>query len=123
MNKPIDGAGFDVAGPISESAHTRPAFVERAFPVTVRSVVARNFHFRHVGHNAGEHRVPRTAVIAVKKDQRVIAQPFVVERGHDAADLIVEAGDHARIDTARWIFNVGIAINIPSAPDTVCAEH
>ena len=91
------------------SAQTRvAAFVERALALAIRAVVAGERHLRHVGHDAGELRAARAAVVAVKDDERVLAHLLLVQRGDDAADLVIKAGDHGGISAARGVFDVAI---------------
>ncbi len=101
-----------MAGPIRESAYTRRAFVERAFALAIRAVVARDLDLRHVGHLPGEHRAERAAVVAVEEDECVIAESLLVERGHHAADFVVQARDHAGIGAAGGVGDVRVAIDV-----------
>ena len=112
VDQAVHGLGLDVAGPVGESADARRALEERAFAVTIGAVVARDLHLRHVGHDAREHRVLRAAVVAVEKDERVVADPLLVERGDDTADLVVEARDHAGVGAARGVLDVRIAVDV-----------
>ena len=61
---------------------------------------------------AGEHGVARAAVVAVEKNERVVAQSFLVERGDDAADLVIEARDHAGVSAARGVGDVRVAVDV-----------
>ena len=99
-------------GQLAQRADARSAFVERAFAVAIRAVVAGELDLGHVGHDAGEHRVPRAAVVAVENDERVVAHPLLVERGDDAADLVVKAGDHAGVSAARGVVDVRVAVDV-----------
>ena len=108
VNEAVHGLGLDVAGPVGQRADAGCAFVERALALAIRAVVAGERHLRHVGHDAGELRAARAAVVAVKEDERVLAHLLLVERGDDAADLVIKAGDHAGISAARGVFDVAI---------------
>ena len=99
-------------GQLAQRADARAAFEERAFAVAIGAVVARELDLRHVGHDAGEHGVARAAVVAVEDDERVVAHALLVERGDDAADLVVEAGDHAGISAARGVLDVLVAVDV-----------
>ena len=109
-------------GQLAKRAHARRALEERAFAFAIRAVVARDFDLRHVGHDAGKHRVARAAVVAVEKNERVVAHSLLVERGDDPADFVVQAGDHAGIGPAGRIGDVRVAVDVfLAAPDKACA--
>ena len=51
-------------------------------------------------------------------DDRVVAHALLLERGHDAADLIVQPADHRRIGAALLVLDRWIAVDAgPAAPD------
>ena len=74
---------------------------------------------------AREHRAARPAVVAAEDDQRVLAQPALLQRGDDPPDLVVERRDHRRVGAARRVLDRGrvAVLVLPSAPGTARAAR
>src|SRR5437773_5495522 len=102
---------LDVPRPVGAGTDAATSLKERAFAVAVRAVIARQPGLGHVGHLTGEHGIAGAAVVAVENDERVVAKSFLVERGDDAANLVVEARDHAGIGAARGVGYVWVTVN------------
>ena len=60
----------------------------------------------------GEERIRRAAVVAREEDDRVVAQPLLFECGDNAADLLVERRDHARVGPPLLILDRGVTVAV-----------
>src|SRR5271157_1437677 len=123
MNRLVHHGGLEFSGPVGEGGHADATFVQTAlaaaqFTVKSRSlgrlinaaflVLALFFALRTASEQAGG----RAAVVAREEDERVVADALLIERGNDAAHLVVEAGDHGAIGAALLILDVGVAIQV-----------
>jgi hypothetical protein len=70
------------------------------------------FPFRLALGAAGEQAAEGAAVVAGKDDQRLVPQLLFLQRGHDAADLVVQGGDHGRIGAPLLIFDRFVAVEV-----------
>ena len=111
VHHPLDGgAGFDVSGPVGKCDDPRSTFIQRSFAFAIWSVVTGDDDFGHVGDCPREHGVARAAVVSLEDDEGIVAQPFLVERFHYAADLVVHGRDGAGVGSAAGVGDVLVLV-------------
>ena len=118
----VDDGRLELARPVDERRNPDATLVERALARAETAVGRRRLLAE--AHAAallavllgagtrGEQRVGRAAVVAREEDDRVLAQPFLLERGDDAADLIVQRRDHAGIGPPLLILDRGVTVAV-----------
>jgi len=103
-----DDRRLQVPGPVGECRDTNAAFVKAALAAAQRRV--RRGSLRALLNPAlllaplfvafrslGEQTAGRATIVAGKDDERVVAQMLLFQLGHDAADFMIQRGDHAVI--------------------------
>src|SRR5262249_2087913 len=108
----VHGLGLDMAGPVGQGGDAAATFKEHSLAFTIRAIVRGQIDLGYVRHYAGEHGATSAAVVAVKDDQGVFANPFFVERVHDAGDFVIQAAHHARIGVPRRVLDVFVAVDV-----------
>src|SRR5262245_66646218 len=94
----LHGAAFlDMAGPACQGNDPGAAFIERTLTVSIWPVVGGKHDFRHIGDGSSKQGIARSAVVALKNDERVVEHPFLVEGGYDMSNLFVHRRGAGRV--------------------------